>query len=147
MSLENTAEDLIQQVRDVCDEDNTSDVSDAFLLRMLNRAQQDLISEITRKYNPHFMQEVYLAASDFVADGTGNVRKTPLPTQGFGFRVNSVEVKIGQTWHLIKQVPHKHTLPFDGQNLASLPVVYSIQGGDLFLFPDASTVAQVRLRY
>ena len=147
MSLENTAEDLIQQVRDVCDEDNTSDVSNAFLLRMLNRAQQDLVSEISRKYNPHFMQEVYLAPSAFVADGTGNVRKMPLPKQGFGFQINSVEVQIGQSWFVIKQVPHKHTLPFDGQNVAALPVVYSIQGGDLFLFPDASTVTQVRLRY
>jgi len=31
--LDNTVEELIQRVRDICDESNTSDVSDPLILR------------------------------------------------------------------------------------------------------------------
>ena len=147
MSLENTVEDLIQQVRDVTDEDNTSDVKDEFIIRMLNRAQQDLISEITRKYNPHFMKETYLTSSDFTTDSNGITRVATLPSQGFGYRINYVEAKVGDTWYSVSQVPHGHTLPFDTTNAASLPVVYAIQGNKLYVYPDTSQLTQLRIRY
>lgn len=147
MSLENTVEDLVQQVRDVTDEDNTSDVSDAFIIRMLNRAQQDLVSEITRKYNPQFMKETYLTASDFSADSNSITRVATLPSQGFGFRINYVEAKIGDTWYTVSQVPHNFTVPYDTTNAASLPVVYAIQGNKLYVYPDASQLTQMRIRY
>lgn len=140
-------EDLIQQVRDVTDEDNVNDISDEFIIRALNRAQQDLVSEITRKYNPQFMQEVILTQADFKTDLQGKARVATLPTRSFAYRVNSVDAKIGDTWTPVRQVPFSHTLALDIESGTSLPVVYSMQGNKIYVYPNIDQLAQLRIRY
>ena len=49
--LDNTVEELILRVRDITDEANESDVSDDLIIRMLNRAQQELVRILTKHYN------------------------------------------------------------------------------------------------
>jgi len=144
-----TVEDLIQQVRDLTDEDNTEDISDAFIVRMLNRAQQDLVSEITRKYNSHFMSEVILSASDFSADSSGVSRVADLSKymSSVAFKINSIDSKIGDAWTPVRQVPFSHTLALDTKTGTSLPVVYSLQGNKLFVYPNVDTLVKLRVRY
>jgi hypothetical protein len=144
-----TVKDLIQQVRDVTDEDNVEDVSDAFIVRMLNRAQQDLVSEITRKYNPQFMNEVVLTASDFSADNSGVNRVADLSKymQSVAFKINSIDSRIGDAWTPVRQVPFSHTLSLDTQTGTSLPVIYSLQGNRLYVYPNVDTLVQLRIRY
>lgn len=144
-----TVEDLIQQVRDVTDEDNVEDISDAFIIRMLNRAQQDLVSEITRKYNPQFMDEVVLTASDFAADNSGVNRVADLSKfmQSVAFKINSIDSRIGDSWTPVRQVPFSHTLALDTQTGTSLPVLYSLQGNRLYVYPNVDTLVQLRVRY
>jgi len=142
-------EDLIQQVRDVTDEDNAEDVSDAFIIRMLNRAQQDLVSEITRKYNPQFMSEVVLTAKDFAADSSGVARVADLSKymSSVAFKINSVDSRIGDAWTPVRQVPFSHTLALDTKTGTSLPVIYSMQGNRLYVYPNVDTLVQLRIRY
>lgn len=142
-------EDLIQQVRDVTDEDNTEDVSDAFIIRMLNRAQQDLVSEITRKYNPTFMDEVVLTASDFTSDVSGVARVADLSKymQSVAFKINAVDAKVGDAWTPVRQVPFSHTLALDTKTGTSLPVIYSVQGSRMYVYPNVDTLVQLRIRY
>jgi hypothetical protein len=144
-----TVKDLIQQVRDVTDEDNVEDISDAFIIRMLNRAQQDLVSEITRKYNPQFMSEVVLTASDFSTDNSGVNRVADLSKymQSVAFKINSVDSRIGDAWTPVRQVPFSHTLSLDTQTGTSLPVIYSTQGNRLYVYPNVDTLVQLRIRY
>ena len=144
-----TVKDLIQQVRDVTDEDNVEDISDAFIIRMLNRAQQDLVSEITRKYNPQFMNEVVLTAKDFTADSSGVARVADLSkhAQSVAFKINSVDSRIGDAWTPVRQVPFSHTLSLDTQTGTSLPVIYSTQGNRLYVYPNVDTLVQLRIRY
>ena len=142
-------EDLIQQVRDVTDEDNAEDVSDAFIIRMLNRAQQDLVSEITRKYNPQFMNEVVLTAKDFAADSSGVARVADLSKymSSVAFKINSVDSRIGDAWTPVRQVPFSHTLALDTKTGTSLPVIYSMQGSRIYVYPNVDTLVQLRIRY
>lgn len=144
-----TVEDLIQQVRDITDEDNVEDISDEFIVRMLNRAQQDLVSEITRKYNPQYMSEVILTASDFTSDVSGVNRIADLSKyiQSVAFKINSVESKIGQAWVPVRQVPFSHTLALDIETATSLPVVYSTQGSKIFVYPNIDSLVSLRIRY
>lgn len=144
-----TVEDLIQQVRDVTDEDNAEDVSDAFIIRMLNRAQQDLVSEITRKYNPQFMNEVVLTSSNFAADSSGVARVADLSKymSSVAFKINSVDSRIGDAWTPVRQVPFSHTLALDTKTGTSLPVIYSMQGSRLYVYPNVDTLVQLRIRY
>ena len=144
-----TVEDLIQQVRDVTDEDNVEDVSDAFIIRMLNRAQQDLVSEITRKYNPQFMDEVVLTASHFEADNSGVNRVADLSKHmsSVAFKINSIDSRLGDSWTPVRQVPFSHTLALDTKTGTSLPVIYSLQGNKLYVYPNVDTLVQLRVRY
>ena len=147
MSLENTTEDLIQQVRDITDEDNTNDISPELIIRMLNRSQQALVTELVRKYTPHFMNELYYTASDFTTDDQGRLRVLQLPKQSFAFRVLNVDAKIGTGWYAVRQSPAITTIGLDFNNQASLPVVYRIQGDKLYLYPDASAITNLRIRF
>jgi hypothetical protein len=144
-----TVEDLIQQVRDVTDEDNAEDVSDAFIIRMLNRAQQDLVSEITRKYNPQFMNEVVLTSSNFAADSSGVARVADLSKymSSVAFKVNSVDSRIGDAWIPVRQVPFSHTLSLDTKTGTSSPILYSMQGSRIYVYPNIDTLVQLRIRY
>lgn len=142
-----TVEDLIQQVRDVTDEDNVSDISPEFILRMLNRAQQDLVSELTRKYNAHFMGEVILTQSDFKADAAGNARVADIPLKTFGYRINNVDARIGNAWTPVRQVPFSYTLALDTNSGSSVPVVYAVQGNKIFVYPDIDQLTELRIRY
>lgn len=142
-----TVEEMIQQVRDVTDEDNIEDVSDEFILRMLNRAQQDLVSEITRKYNPYFLQEIILTPSDFSADVSGRSRVADLPATSFAFRISAVDAKIGDAWTPVRQVPFSYTLALDTSTGTSLPVVYSIQRNKLYVYPNVDSLVQIRVRF
>ena len=147
MSLENTTEDLIQQVRDVTDEDNTTDVQDVFIIRMLNRAQQSIVHELTKKYSSHFFVESYYTSSDFINDAQGRLRVLQLPKQNFSYRIHNVDAKIGNVWYPVPQSPAIETIGLDFNNQSSLPVAYRIQGDDLYIYPDIQSVSSFRLRY
>jgi hypothetical protein len=147
MSLENTTEDLIQQVRDITDEDNTTDITSELILRMLNRSQQDLVRELTKKMNTHYMQELYYTPSDFSTDSQGISRVLQLPKQAYCFRVHNVDAKIGSVWYPVKNVPAINSLGFDMTNQSSLPVIYRIQGDKMYVYPDAAGATSFRIRY
>lgn len=147
MSLENTTADYITQVRDICDEDNTTDVTDALVLRMLNRAQQEMVRILTRNYKGHFMREEIYSYSDLKTDANGQTRVLPVADQAFGFSVNAVDVKIGTSWFPVQQVPFSHTLGLDNAVDSSFPLSYSMQGNDIYLYPAPSNATSVRVRY
>jgi len=128
MALDNTVEELIQRVRDIVDEENTSDISDELILRMLNRSQQELVRILTRRYKSHFMREQIFTASDLTTDANGQTRVLVLPDQAFGFAVNSVDARIGQAWFPVQQVPFSYTLGLDNETGSSVPLSYALQG-------------------
>lgn len=145
--LDNTTSDLITQVRDITDEDNITDVSDAMIIRMLNRAQQELVRILTRHYKNHFMREQIFSGSDLTTDANGQARVLPMPDQAFGFAVNAVDVKIGTSWFPVQQVPFSYTLSLDIASGSSFPLSYAIQGNDIYLYPLSGSNIQIRVRY
>lgn len=148
MSLDNTASEMITQVRDICDEDNTSDITDELVLRMLNRAQQELVRVLTRRYENHFMREEIYGSSSLVADSNGQLRVIQLNSQAYGFAVNSIEAKQGTSWFPVQQVPFIYTLGLDNSNdSSSIPLSYAMLGNDIHLYPIPSSSVQVRIRY
>ena len=147
MALDNTVEEIIQRVRDITDEDNTSDVSDELILRMMNRAQQELVRILTRRYNAHFMREQIFSTSDLTQDANSQTRVLDIPDQAFGFAVSSVDAKIGSSWFPVQQVPFSYTLGLDNEVGSSIPLSYSIQGSKMFLYPAPFAGTEIRVRY
>jgi hypothetical protein len=147
MTLNNTVAELITQVRDITDEDNITDVTDAVVIRMLNRAQQEMVRILTRQYKNHFMREQIYTSADWTADANGQSRVLKMSSQAFGFAVNSIDAKIGTSWFPVHQVPFSYTLGFDNPTGSSIPLNYAIQGNDIYLYPAPDTNTQVRVRY
>jgi len=145
--LDNTTEELIQRVRDVTDEDNTSDVSDDLIVRCLNMGQQELVRIVSRKFKNYFMEEVILAGSSFTTDAAGNTRSAQIPTSSFTFAINSVDTRIGSSWYPVEQVPFSHTLGLDFTSGASIPLSYAVKGKSIFLYPTSRPTTEIRVRY
>lgn len=147
MSLDNTVSELVQRVRDLTDEANATDISDAMIIRMLNKAQQELVRIVSRHYGNHFMREVIYTNSDLITDANGVSRVIQMSSQAFGFAVNSIEVKSGTSWFPVQQVPFSYTLGLDLSGDSNLPLSYAIQGNDIFLFPTPGSSTSIRVRY
>lgn len=147
MALDNTVEELIARVRDITDEDNTTDVSDEVVLRMLNRSQQELIRLLTRRYDNHFMREMIFQNSDLIADTNSQIRVLEVPDQAFGFAVNSIDTKIGDSWFPVSQVPFSYTLGLDNTVSSGYPLSYAILSNKIYLFPIPGSLTQIRVRY
>lgn len=146
-SLDNTADELIQRVRDIVDEDNTTDISDALILRMLNRAQQELVRILTKRYKNHYMREVVYSTSDMTTDASSATRVLEVPNQAYGFAVNYIDAKIGSSWFPVQQVPFPYTLGLDNNQSSGLPLSYALKGNYVYLFPAPHSGTEVRIRY
>jgi hypothetical protein len=145
--LDNTVEELMERVRDITDESNTTDISDALVLRMLNRAQQELVRILSRRNNSYFKREVIYTSSDLKADANSATRVLDIPSQAFGFAVNSVDVKTGSAWLPVQQVPFNYTLGLDNASSSSLPCMYAILGNKLYLYNSPDSSVSIRVRY
>ena len=134
-SLDNTTEELIQRVRDLCDEDNTTDVSDELILRMLNRAQQELVRILVKYYKEHYMREVIYSSSSLTTDANSQSRVLTIPSQAYGFAVNFVDAKLGSSWFPVQQVPYSYTLGLDNNSSTGMPLSYALKGNKIYLYP------------
>lgn len=144
----NDTESLEQQVRDITDELNTTDITSALILRCMTRAQQDMVRTLTRKYAPNYMQEVILTAADFTqVDSTNVARIATLPALNFGYCVNQVSAKLGNGWLPVQQRSFWSNQTLDTSTNTGMPISYSIMGNKIYVYPGMSTSAQLRIRF
>ena len=145
--LDNTTEELIQRVRDLTDEENTSDISDALILRSMNMAQQELVRIVARKFKNYFMEEIIVTGAALKADANSQLRALEIPTSSFTFSINSVDTRQGSSWFPVSQVPFDRTLGLDIMSGSTLPLNYAMKGKYLYLYPTPATTSQIRVRY
>jgi hypothetical protein len=147
VTLLNTTTDLIQQVRDISDEDNVTDISDALVIRMLNRAQQEMNRILVKRYPNYYMKETIYTGSDLAADANSQTRVLTLDDQSFAFSINQIDAKIGTSWFPVRESPFFRTLGFDAENSTTLPITYSVNGNKLHFFPAPKASTSIRIRY
>lgn len=147
MGLLNTTTDLVQQVRDICDEDNTTDVDSDLIVRMLNRAQQEMLRILIKQHPSHFMKETIYAGTALENDANSQARVLTLDDQSYNFAINHIDAKIGNSWFPVRQVPFYRTLGFDNENSSSLPITYSVKGNKIFFYPTPKSTTSIRVRY
>lgn len=145
--LDNTAEELIQRVRDIVDEANDSDVTDAVILRAMNRAQQELVREISRTYKSHYMHDQVFTTADLTTDSSGISAVLAIPTGSFAYAINYVDVKQGGSWFPVQQVPFSFTQGLDSTSSVGLPSQYSVRGRHIHLYPAPQSGTSIRLRF
>lgn len=135
-------EELIQQVRDQVDEDNTADLSDDRVLRVLNRARMKLVRLAGRKFVPAFQRE------EIVTPDTDDPRNVTLPDLVFALTINEVNVLQGGVAYPVEAVAQRDVTNFESETSSSaIPLYYTQQGGKLKLYPKPASNVQVRVRY
>jgi len=131
--------DLIAQVRQGADEDNTSDWSDAKVLAALNRAQQKLTRLSARHYPEMLKRE--LVSSTF--DG----RTLLIPNLSNAFNVNQVDAFFGGVTFRVDYTNTTNVTGYETNDVTSIPAQYSVMGNKILLYPRPQPGVQIRVRY
>jgi len=135
-------EELIQQVRDQIDEDNTADLTDERILRVLNRARMKLTRLAGRKFVPAFQREFETGAD------IENLREISIPDLTFALTVNEVNVLQGGVAYSVEAVAQRDVTKFESENSGSaIPLYYTQQGNKIKLYPKPASNVRLRIRY
>lgn len=132
-------DDLVEEVRVLSDEDNTSDISDANIVASLNRAQQKLVRMATKKYEPMFLREVNIS--------TFSGRQATIPELAVASIVSSVDVIEGNNTYRIDIAPIRKLVDLENTSSTSRPIYYAIRGDKILLYPTPSSGTTIRVRY
>jgi hypothetical protein len=128
---------MVEHVRSQIDEDETSDISNATILQTLNRAQMRLQRIAVKRWPSLFQTE-----TEVVVTG----RTQTIPAEAYGFVVNSVDVKVGTSYHPLTPVKLAQIIHEDTAASTTVPQYWSTQGNTLHIFPKASA-STLRIRY
>lgn len=136
-------DNMIQDVRDLSDEDNTSDISDSAIISSLNRGQQKLVRLAARKYEPMFMREVELSSFD----GTDS-REATIPETAYSLIVDQVDVRKDNRSYRVLPAPIRHMTELEtGNSSTQIPWYYSLRGNKILIYPKPSSGTVLRVRY
>lgn len=134
-------DDLVTEVRDVIDENNTADLSDEELLRFLNRAQKKLGRLVARHAPDLFKRETSVTSSG--ASGA------EVPDLSLGFMVTDVATRNGNSWYPAQRRGLKELTALESEASTNLPLYYACLGRRIKFFPvsTSGTVHRVRYQY
>lgn len=122
-------DDLIAQVREQTDENNTEDIKDSQVIKSLNRAQRHASNILARKF-----EDMMWETSEVTT--VGGVRELDIPSEAYASRIEMVEVATSNTvrYKMQKISNHKST-NFITSSTTDIPTHYSIQRNKFNIFP------------
>lgn len=139
---DSVVDNLILQAREMLDEANTTDVSDAEILRAMNRGLKRLNRIATRKQPAFFKREVTFALTDFTSN------YITLPEASFGLIVNEVHAIVNGIAYQIEYATSMKTANIETGATASIGSYYTIRGDKLYIYPTPnSSSTTYRVRY
>lgn len=134
-------DELIQEVRSICDENNTSSIDDTNdIIPALNRAQDVVVTKLTKKYNDPFIANKIITTNS-------NQSEYDIPEDAFEERLEKVEVKKGNLFFELKRIDFRDITPYDSTTHKSTPYYYSIIGNKIKLIPAPANQLELRLWY
>lgn len=124
-----TTTELITSVRDNTDEDEIADISDARILRALNRGARNLYNIVAKKFD-----QVYMESTPATTDGTNEL---DIPDDAYGRRIEFLELEIstGNRVRLKRVEPNKLHNYQTGASNNQYPSVYTTRGQKIYLGP------------
>lgn len=131
--------DMLEEVRRLSDEDNTSDIADVDILASLNRAQQKLARIAARHYAPMFMRESTIS--------TFSGREATLPEAANGLIINQVDVNENGTYFQVYPGTMRNMVALESAGTTSRPEFFVIRGNKMLLYPQPSNGVSLRVRY
>lgn len=132
--------ELIEEVREQSDEENTSDLTSAKILNALNRAQQRL-ARLTVRHYPELLKRSLTQA---VASGGSTIT---MPELAQAFTNVQVDGQYGGVWHPVIYTNTTNVLALEGPITSPIPLNWTQQGNIITLYPTLSSGVNIRIRY
>jgi hypothetical protein len=139
MSLD--VDEIITEVRNQLDEQNTEDISDADILSALNRGQRKATNIITRKYDSLFLM------ADESTTTTAGTQEYDIPAKAFGRRVEKVEMLENNIAWEVKRVGFHKTTQFETNSQVRRPYYYALKKNKIRLYPKPQGSQTIRIWY
>lgn len=133
-------DDIIEMTRFQLDESSTISVSDAEIIRVLNRAQRKAANIFARKDDSLF----WTSADTTTTAGT---RGYALPDEAYGERIELVEVLINNNPVKLTRINRSKASPYVGSSQTARPYLYTIQDNEIHVFPTPSGGLTLRIHY
>lgn len=131
---------MITAVRDIADEQNTTDLTDTEILAALNRGQQRFVRLANRHYEPLFMRETNIS--------TYSGREATIPEYANGMIIDQIDVISGTRAYRVYQIPIRDASNIDDTSYtSSIPQHYAIRGNKVLLYPKPQSSVTIRVRY
>lgn len=127
MALPYTVDDMIAQVRDGLDEDNTAAVSDERILRSLNRAQRSLVKILSKKAD-----WLLYATTTLVPNGT---RYFDAPVDAFNSRVETLFFMDGARPIPLSKLTPRRAARLADATYTGRPAYYTQEGNKIVIAP------------
>lgn len=136
-----TTDELVNEVRSLLDEDNTVSVNDERdIIPALNRAQDNIVDLLTRKYNDPFIAHVDLQP-------IARQSEYDIPEDAFEERLEKVEVQRLGLFYEVKRIDFRDISAYENSSQNNIPYYYCIVGSKMRLVPQPSGVYPLRLWY
>lgn len=131
--------DMLNEVRALSDENNTTDVSDADIISSLNRGMQKLVRIAVKRYEPMFLKETTIT--------TFSGREATIPEAAYGITINQVDAYDGSGYHRVHQAPIRELTDLESIGPTPLPEYFTVRGNKIMLYPTPSSGTTLRVRY
>jgi hypothetical protein len=134
--------ELIDSVRDQLDEANTANVTDAQILKVLNRGQRKATNIIARKYDDLFV------VPDSTTSTTAGTIEYDIPAKAMGRRIEKVELTTGDTtaWE-IRRISFHDITRYESVSNVTRPYYYALRKNKLMIYPKPSGGLTIRIWY
>lgn len=136
-------DDLISQVRDQTDEANTDDITDAQIIKTLNRAQRHASNILARKFEDMMWTSTTVTT-------TGGTREYDIPSDAYGSRIELVEVASRTSTDVrykVQRISNHKATNFITSSNTDIPTYYSIQRNKFVLYPTPQDGLTIHVHY
>lgn len=122
-----TTDDLLTQVREQLDEANSDNITDAAILRVLNRAQRHAANILAKHYEDLFITSVQVTTT-----GTDTY---DIPEAAYGRRVSKITVQRNSVEYPLKRITYHDLHKFTSSAHVSVPTVYALKNRSYVIKP------------
>jgi hypothetical protein len=137
-----TTQDLIDEVRDQADEYNTANKDDPAILRMINRGQRFVTSQLVRTYQEPLLARATLDTSEYNAT-TG----IEMPKDAFEDRLEMLWVDTPTSPVPLNQRTYRQIAAFNNGQSAAVPNLFYIRGRNIVTVPPIQSTYNLLVDY
>lgn len=135
-----TVDSLIDQVRNMLDEDNQANITDDSILQALNRAQDVASNILSRHYEAPLL-------SFSTVQPTSGQQDFDIPEDALEERIEQVEVQIDNYFQQIERVSYRDLHNYDYNTATDVPRAYAVIGNQVRLLPRTNGSYPLRFWY